>query len=461
MQRSQIELQALDFFERNSMKFTVEDVNTVKKILHVEIPKEDVTSEIDEAYKNLKKGAKVKGFRPGKAPRSVLERVYKKDVNGNVSSKLIQDSIIDAIKEAELKIIGNPIVDPPELNGNESYKYDATIEVKPEIEKIDFKGLNLKRTLYKVSDEEVDTQLKMLQKNLAQKKPIEKDRPVQDGDFVVIDYEGFNDGKPFAETQKTNNFINKVGEGPISKDFDSGLIGMKPEENKEIKVNFPEDYFNDKLANLEITFHVKLKEIREEVLPKINNEFAKNLGKYKTLSSLKKEITNNLKKGYAKRVEQELNEQIFTALIEKTDFEVPEVLVNYELDSIIEETERSFAFYNKSMEEHGITRETISEEYRDTAEKQVRRHLILNKVIQQENMTLSDKDLDTGYEEMSQNFQQSIEEIKNFYNQNKDKLEFFKQTLLEKNAIKLIIDNSLIEDKEPDAKQDIEKSVNK
>ncbi len=443
------------------MKFTVEDVSTVKKILHVEIPKEDVTSELDEAYKNLKKGAKVKGFRPGKAPRSVLERVYKKDVNGNVSSKLIQDSLNDAIKEAELKIIGNPIVDPPELNGNESYKYDATIEVKPEIEKIDFKGLNLKRTLYKVSDEEVDTQLKMLQKNLAQKKPIEKDRPVQDGDFVVIDYEGFNDGKPFAETQKTNNFINKVGEGPISKDFDSGLIGMKPEENKEIKVNFPEDYFNDKLANLEITFHVKLKEIREEVLPEINDEFAKNLGKYKTLRNLKKEITDNLKKGYAKRVEQELNEQIFTALIEKTDFEVPEILVNYELDSIIEEAERSFAFYNKSMEEHGITRETISEEYRDTAEKQVRRHLILNKVIQQENMTLSDKDLDAGYEEMSRNFQQPIEEIKKFYNQNKDKLEFFKQTLLEKNAIKLIIDNSLIEDKEPDAKQDIEKSVNK
>ncbi len=428
------------------MKFTVEDVNTVKKILHVEITKEDVAGELDEAYKNLKKGAKVKGFRPGKAPRSVLERLYKKDVNSNVSSKLIQDSLNNAIKEAELKLIGNPIVDPPELNGNESYKYDATIEVNPEIEKIDFKGLNLKRTLYKVSDEEIDAQLKMLQKNLAQKKPIEKDRPVQDGDFVVIDYEGFNDGKPFAETQKTNNFIIKVGEGHISKDFDSGLVGMKPEENKEIKVNFPKDYFNDKLANLEITFHVKLKEIREEVLPEIDDEFAKNLGKYKTLSSLKKEITNNLKKGYAKRVEQELNEQIFTALIEKTDFEVPEVLVNYELDSIIEEAERSFAFYNKSMEEHGITRETISEEYRDTAEKQVRRHLILNKVIQQENMTLSDKDLDAGYEEMSQNFQQPIEEIKNFYNQNKDKLELFKQTLLEKNAIKLIIDNSLIED---------------
>jgi len=441
------------------MKFTIEDVSTVKKILHVEIPKEDVAGELDEAYKNLKKGAKVKGFRPGKAPRSVLERFYKKDVNGNVSSKLIQDSLNNAIKEAELKIIGNPIVDPPELNGNELYKYDATIEVNPEIEKIDFKGLNLKRTLYKVSDEEIDVQLKMLQKNLAQKKPIEKDRPVQDGDFVVLDYEGFNDGKPFAETQKTNNFIIKVGEGHISKDFDSGLTGMKPEENKEIKVNFPKDYFNDKLANLEITFHVKLKEIREEVLPEIDDEFAKNLGKYKTLSSLKKEITNNLKKGYAKRVEQELNEQIFTALIEKTDFEVPEVLVNYELDSIIEEAERSFAFYNKSMEEHGITRETISEEYRDTAEKQVRRHLILNKVIQQENMTLSDKDLDAGYEEMSRNFQQPIEEIKNFYNQNKDKLELFKQTLLEKNAIKLIIDNSFIKDKEPDAKQETKKLV--
>ena len=443
------------------MKFTVEDVNTVKKIIHVEIPKEDITTELDQAYKNLKKGAKVKGFRPGKAPRSVLERIYKKDVNANVSSKLIQDSIIDAIKESELKVIGNPIVDPPPLNGNEPYKYDATVEINPEIEEIDFKGLNIKRTLYEVSDEEIDTQLKMLQKNLAQKKPIEKNRSVKDGDFAVIDYEGFNDGKPFAETQETNDFTIKVGEGHISKDFDSGLIGMKPEDDREIVVKFPEDYFNDKLANLEITFHVKLKEIREEILPEIDDEFAKKLGKYETLDSLKEDITENLKQGYDKRVEQELNEQIFTALIEKTNFEAPEILVNYELDGIIEEVERSFTYYNKSMEESGITRETLSEKYRDTAEKQVRRHLILNKVIQQENLTLSDKDLNSGYKEMSQNFQQPIEDIKNFYTQNKDKLEFFKQTLLEKNAIKLIIDNSLIEDKEPDANQDIEKSVNK
>ncbi len=441
------------------MKFTVEDVNTVKKIIHVEIPKEDITTELDQAYKNLKKGAKVKGFRPGKAPRSVLERIYKKDVNANVSSKLIQDSIIDAIKESELKVIGNPIVDPPPLNGNEPYKYDATVEINPEIEEIDFKGLNIKRTLYEVSDEEIDTQLKMLQKNLAQKKPIEKNRSVKDGDFAVIDYEGFNDGKPFAETQETNDFTIKVGEGHISKDFDSGLIGMKPEDDREIVVKFPEDYFNDKLANLEITFHVKLKEIREEILPEIDDEFAKKLGKYETLDSLKEDITENLKQGYDKRVEQELNEQIFTALIEKTNFEAPEILVNYELDGIIEEVERSFTYYNKSMEESGITRETLSEKYRDTAEKQVRRHLILNKVIQQENLTLSDKDLNSGYKEMSQNFQQPIEDIKNFYTQNKDKLEFFKQTLLEKNAIKLIIDNSVIEDMKPEEKQETEKSV--
>lgn len=438
------------------MQVTVEDVNSVKKILHIEIPEDKVARELDNAYKNLKKTAKIKGFRPGKAPRSVLERLYKKDVHNNVSSKLLQDSFVEAIKETDLNIVGNPKIDPPGLDEKGPYKYDATVEIKPEIEEIDFKGLTLKKSLYRVTDQEMDAQIKMLQKNLARQNPITEDRAVREDDFVLIDYEGFKDGKPFAETQKTENFTMKIGTGHILKTFDEQLIGMKPGDNREIKVDFPEDYFNDKLANLEINFQVKLNEIREEVLPEIDDEFGKRLGQYETLDDLKNAITDNLNQGYAKRVEQELNEQIFEALIAKSEFEVPDSMVDYELEGIIEEAERSFAYHNKSMEDLGLSKEILSEKYRDTAEKKVRRHLILGKIVEQEDMTLTDQELEDGFKEMAQTFNQPLEDIKNYYKQNEDKIEFFKHTLLEKQAIKLIIESSTIEEVEPELKQDPE-----
>ncbi|MDO9566166.1 MAG: trigger factor [Candidatus Desulfaltia sp.] len=436
------------------MQVTVEDINSVKKKLHIEIPNDVVVKELDQAYKNLKKTAKIKGYRPGKTPRSVLERLFKKDVHSDVSSKLLQDSLINTIKEKDLKVIGTPKIDPPELNAKEPYKYDAIVEVQPEIDELDFKGLKLKKTLYRVSDEEMSVQLKMLQKNMAQKKTVEEARPVQKGDFALIDYEGFKDGKPFVETQKTENFTLKVGDSQIFKGFDEQLIGMKPGENKEINIHFPEDYFNKELASLDINFHVKLNEIREEILPEINDEFAKNFGKYETLDQLKNAISDNLKQGYEKRTEHEINEQIFTALIAKKGFEVPDTMVEYELNGIMSDIERSFAHSNTSMEDLGLSKEKLSEKYQDTAIKQVKRHLILNKLIEQENLTLSDEEINNGFEDMSKVFNKPLEEISNFYKQNEDNLELFKNTLLEKKSIKLIIENSIIENVEPEAEQE-------
>ena len=436
------------------MQVTVENLNSVKKKLHIEIPNDVVVQELDQAYKNLKKTAKIKGYRPGKAPRSVLERLFKKDVHSEVSSRLLQGSLIDAIREKDLKIIGTPKIDSPGLDAKEPYKYDVIVEVEPEIDELDFKGLKLKKNLYRVSDEEISAQLKMLQKSLSQQKTVEEARPVQKGDFALIDYEGFKDGKPFAETEKTENFTLKVGNGQIFEEFDEQLIGMNPGESKEININFPEDYFNKKLANLDITFHVKLNGIREEVLPEIDDDFAKDLGKYETLDQLKNAISDNLRQGYEKKTEQELNEQIFTALIAKNDFEAPDIMVEYELNGIIADVERSFAHNNTSMEDLGLSKEKLSEKYRDTAIKQVKRHLILNKLIEKEKLTLSDEEIDNGFKEMSKVFNKPLEEISSFYKQNKENLELFKNTLLEKKSIKLIIENSIIENVEPEAEQE-------
>ena len=432
------------------MQVSVEDINSVKKTLHIEIPEEEVIRELDRAYNALKKNAKVKGFRPGKVPRSALVRLFKKDIHADVTSRLIQSSFIDAVKETELKIVGNPQVDPPELEATGSYKYDATVEITPEIKDIDYSGLTLTRSNYRVSDEEIDAQLKMLQKNFARQQKIEKKRAAEPDDFVLIDFEGFKEGRSFAETAKTENFSLKIGEGPVLKEFDDQLVGMKPGDSKEFKVTFPEDYHNKKLAGLEISFQVTLNEIREEVLPAIDDALAKKAGQYENLDDLKKVITDNLEQGYAKRIEQELHEQIYSELISRSDFEVPDAMVEMELEGIVEEAVRSFAYRNITMEELGLTRESIAENYRDTAFKQVKRHLLLGKIIDQESLAVSDDELEDALNEMAENFKQPVEEIKKHYDQNKDKLEFFKHTLLEKKAIKLIIESSKIEDQEPE-----------
>jgi trigger factor len=432
------------------MQVSVEDINSVKKTLHIEIPEEEVVRELDNAYKALKKNARVKGFRPGKVPRSALERMFKKDVHADVTSKLIQSSFIDAIKETDLKIVGNPQVDPPELNATGSYKYDATVEISPEIDHIDYSGLILKRTKYTVSKEETDAQLKMLQKNFARQEKIGEDRAVREGDFVLIDFEGFKDGRPFAETAKTENFTLKIGEGPILKDFDDQLVGMQPGETRAFKIAFPDDYHNKKLAGLEISFEVALNEIREEILPPIDDALAKKTGQYENLDDLKKVIAANLEQGYAKRIEQELHEQIFKELIARSDFEVPEAMVDMELEGIVEEAVRSFSYRNITMEELGITRESMAEKYRDVAFNQVKRHLLLGKIIEQESLEVSAEELKAALNEMAENFKQPVEEIQKYYDQNKEKLEYFKHTILEKKAITLIIESSKIEDVEPE-----------
>ncbi|MFH1102786.1 MAG: trigger factor [Pseudomonadota bacterium] len=432
------------------MQVTVENVNSVKKILHVEISESSVSQELDNAYNQIKKTAKIKGFRPGKVPRNVIERLFKKEIHADVSSKMIQDSLIQAIKENDLRIVGIPKIDPQEINAKVPFKYDATVEVSPKIENIDFKGLNLKKTLYEASDAEVDIQLKLLQKNTAQLKTIDEKRPVRKGDYALIDYEGFKEGKPFPELGKTDNFALKVGNKVISQEFDDQLAGMNPGESKTIGVHFPSDHINKNIADQKIEFKTVLKEIREEILPNIDDDFAKDLGDYKNLEELKNKIRENLKSGYEKRTEQELNEQIFRALIDKTNFEVPEVLVEAELEGIISDAEKSFQYRNTTLEDMGFSREKIALRYRETAEKQVRRYLILDKVIDQEKLILSDEELESEMKKMAETVKQSLEDIKQFYNRNKDRLDAFEHGLLEKKAMKLIIDYSKIEETRPE-----------
>ena len=444
------------------MILNVEDLSSVKKVLHLEVPREQVASELDKAYGELRRTARIKGFRSGKAPRSVLERLYRKDVHADVSSRLARETLIAALQESELPVIGTPRLDPPELDPGAACRFDVTVEVKPDIADIDFKGLSLKKTVHEISDGEIEAQLAMLQRNLAKLNPIEETRPVATGDYVVIDYAGFFEGKPFDEAAPTTDFTLKIGDGTIHKDFDDQLVGVEPGAQTEVKVDFPPDYFNDKLAGKAITFQVTVKEIRVEELPPIDDAMAQRLGEYRSLEEVKAAIRGNLEAGYARRTEQELHEEIFKALSARCTFEVPETLVEVELENIINDAERSFSARNMTLEQVGLSREQLATQYRSTAAEQARRHLILDKIIRQENLTLSEETLEAGLEQMAKAYDQPVQVIKDLYRHNPEGLEAFKHSLLEKEAIKLIMDNSRIEsvsppDEAPDAAADEEK----
>lgn len=436
------------------MQVTVDHVSTVKKALHIEIPGEEVKKEVDAAYQNLKKTAKVKGFRPGKTPRSVLERLYKDEVRADVAQNLIQGAFVEAVRKENLQFLGAPSINPPpieEFDENAPFKFDVTVEVKPEIGVVEFRALSLKRPLYAYTEEEVDGQIQMLRKRFAKKEAISETRPAVSGDFILIDYEGKLGDEPFVATPKTENHAYLIGRNTLSPAFDEKLSGMNPGETRTFEVSYDENYVNKAFHGKTVTYEVTLKEIHQEVLPELDDAFAKSFGAFETLEDLKNKIRENLQQGYNKRIEQELNEQVFTQLLEKLNFEVPEVMVEYELDATLAEAEQAFMANGISFEQMGMTPEALRDEYRELAEKQVRRHLILGAVIEQEKLGLTKEELEDGLRAFSKDYNQPMDVIQSFYNSNPEKLEFFKHTLLEKKAVQLIVDNAVITDAEPEA----------
>jgi trigger factor len=428
------------------MQITVKDESPIKKTLHIEIPAETVKKELDGAYQELKKTANIKGFRPGKAPLTVLKRIYKDKVHADVALQLIQNSLSDAVMEHKLTVVGEPVINSSELKEEEPFSYDATVEIKPELPDIDYKGLNLKKTIYRYSDEEVNNQMTMLRRSMATQEDIGVSRPAAQNDVALISFSGSHEGAPFSSFPKREEYRLKIGSAAISKAFDDQIVGMTQGDVKEFDIPFPEDFPDTQVAGKTIHFTVTLTSVKEEILPALDDAFAKMAGPYESLDQLTEAIRANLQSGYEKRSQQELNERVFEALLLKCDFIVPESMIKYELDGIIEEIERTYMAYNMSLENTGQTRESLAEKYRDTAEKQAKRHILLNKIIEQDNLDIAGEELEKGFTEISGSVRQPVDMVKQFYEKNPQQLNALKYSLLEQKAMKIIVESSHIEE---------------
>jgi trigger factor len=399
------------------MKVHVEEISPIKKKVHVEVPEDHVAREIDFFYDELKKKAKIKGFRPGKAPRSILERYFKDYTTGEVLQRLIQETFPKALSEVSCSPVAPPAFDPQELESGKPFRYAAIVEVKPEIKIEDYAGLNLEGKKEDVRDEELEERLKSLQNLHAQLKTISEPREIRTGDYVILDYDAKMDGKPLDEGKGIDVTV-EVGSGRFIPALEEKLIGLKPEDERDLDVSFPADYGYKKWAGKAISFHVKVKEIKEKILPSLDEEFAKDLGGFDSLEALRARLREDIQKAKEMALDRHLKDQIVDQLVQKNSFEIPPSLVEDQNQALISEAKLRLASQGMNLKDMDISEDKLREDYRAVAERQVKTYLILEKIAGQEGISVSDEEVQGRLKEISERSHQKLDAVKRYYEKN-------------------------------------------
>ena len=399
------------------MKASVEEISPIKKKVSVEIPEDQVAKEVESFYKDLGKKAKIKGFRPGKVPRNILERYFKDYVKTEVIQKLIEETYPKALSETHLEPVSPPVVDPGEFEGGKPFQYSAVIEVKPDIQLGGYTGLKIEGKKEEVKDEEVEERLKTLQNLHANLKTISEARPIQAGDYVILDYEASLGGKPL-EGGKAIDFTVEVGSGQFIPTLEEKLIGLKPEEEREIEVSFPEDYGYQKWAGKTLSFQVKIKEIKEKILPPLDDEFAKDLGDYSSFEELRAKLKGEIEKEKELALERQLKDRVVDQLLEANPFEVPESLVEEQAKALVSDTKLRLAAQGVDLKNLGVSEEKLQGDYRAVAQRQVKTFLILERIAGQEGILATDEEAEARLQEMADRMRQKLEVLKRYYEKN-------------------------------------------
>jgi len=428
------------------MKVEIEEISPVEKKFTVTLPKELVTGELDSAYEDLRRKAKVRGFRQGKVPRSILERYYNRQVEGEVVIKLVNDSYFKMLEEKNITTVSQPVIDNNILEIGKDFTYSARVEVKPEIDVKGYIGIDLEKGKINISEKDIDNKLKELQRSNVQLQEVDEPRPIKVGDFAVIDYEGFLDGEAI-DGEKVADHLLEVGSGSFSPDYEEQLSGLKKGDEKDIQITLPEEHNKKDLAGKEVTFKVKIKGIKEKILPELNDDFAKDLGEYETLEKLKQKIRENSEKLDKIRIEANLRDQLLYKLVEANAFEVPPSLVNQHLQDKIKETQMRLALQGVSMEQVGISTDSIKERYKDQAEKEVKASFLLEEIAKRESIQVDEKYIEDKILEIAENSGHNVEAVRNHYKEDEAR-ERLKTGLKTEKTLDFIIEKANIKEVE-------------
>lgn len=390
------------------MKVDAEELSPTKKRIQVEVPPPQVKEAVETLYRDLNKRVKIKGFRPGKTPRDVLERHYGDYIKEQAISHLINETYPQAISQESLEPISPPTIDTGELTAESPFTYSAVVEVRPNIEVTGYKGLRLKRKKEKVTSKEVQGELERLRMMHSHLEPVEGRDHVQKGDIVLLDFQGLLDGRPLRDG-KAENYSLEVGSGSMVPGFEEGLIEKKTGVLEEIAVVFPDDHPRVDLAGKEVTFQVTVKEIRRRILPALDDDFAKDVGDYQDLDALKDRIEKDLEGAKEHRLTEELREAAIDQLLQANPVEIPSYLVERRTDELLQDLKLRMAAQKQELppEDEGKARE----EYQKVAEREVRTSLLLEEIGRQESIEVKPEEVEERLQKMASVYQRPLEEL--------------------------------------------------
>jgi trigger factor len=424
------------------MKTNVEDISPVKKRLTIEIDAKEIDNRVDRAYRKFGKRARVKGFRPGKVPRKILENYFSEDILADVTSSLIKETLPEALGETKAYPLNMPVIENDTVRRGQDYRYSAVFEVKPEFEIKDYLGIEVEREKVSVTDEDVARQLDQIREARGKLLSVEDERGIKQGDVVIIDYEGF-EGDKEIEGVKAENYGLRIGDKQFYQGVEEALMGSKKGDQIEVRVDFEDEYFHSGLAGKSVNLKVRVKDIKEVELPDLDDEFVKSLGDFEDLRVLEERIKEDLTVREQARVEKDLKEKVLGKITDGLDFQLPETLVDAEIKGSVERIKQDLLKSGSSLQKAGLNEARLEEEIRPVAEKRVKGMLVLAEIAAKNGLKVEESDLAEGFKEISRSTGQDPETIRKYYEAN-NLTGALRESILEEKTLKYLVDNAKV-----------------
>lgn len=427
------------------MNVSWEKIEKNRGVLTVEVESERFLQALDKAFKKVAPNVIVPGFRKGKVPRAIFEKRFGvESLYQDAIDILLPEAYMEAVKEADITPVDQPEINIEQIGKGEPFKFTATVDVKPEVELGEYKGIEVQDQEVKVTAEDVEEELKRMQERHAELVVLEEGEAAQEGDTAIIDFEGFKDGEAF-EGGKGENYSLVLGSNTFIPGFEDQVIGMKKGEEKEIHVTFPEDYHSEELAGQPAVFKVKVNDIKRKVLPELDDEFAKDVSEFETLEELKKDIEETL----LKRREEEKQRYVENTVVEKAaeaaQVDIPQGMIRTEVDNMLRDFELRIRQQGLTLDLYyqftGQNEEALREQMRPDAEKRVRNFLVLEAIAKAENLTVSDEEFEEELKKLAELYQRPVDELRDIFTVN-GYLEDLRTDLLTRKSVQFLVDNS-------------------
>jgi len=431
------------------MQVSVEVISPVTKKISVEIPADQVDATIDKVYNEIRKRAKYEGFRPGKIPMHIVKRVYREAMLDQVMRDLYEKSIIKALQENNIPLLDTPAVEYGPIEEGTPFRYTAEVEVTPEIDLKDYLGITVNKEKFRPNPEAIEKEIRMMQESMSQLIPLDDDATVEKGHEVTIDYTFSIEGLP-DEDKSEEDVAVFVGADQIAPGFDEQLIGMKIGEEKDIRVLLTEGAdHNTEAAGKDGVYLVKLKEIKFKELPELDDEFAQQLGDYETMNELRAKMIEYYENSEAERIENDLNNNLVSALIERNPLEVPKSMVNSQMDYMMDNFKKQMQVKRIPFEKLGINDTVLRQRFHDDAVEKVKGQLLLFELMEKEKIDVSDEDLMKRFEKISSGNSDMLKRVTDYFSSNKEAMNSLRSEIRAEKALRFLQDNSVITEFEP------------